>query len=57
MTSELQELFRRGAQRGYILASELAELHDPIVDDHWMEAVAQRARDLGLQVVDRKSVV
>jgi RNA polymerase sigma factor (sigma-70 family) len=50
---ELQDLFERGAQRGYILASEIHELHDPLADeDGWVEDVAQRAREVGMFIVD-----
>ncbi|HEX2027323.1 MAG TPA: sigma-70 family RNA polymerase sigma factor [Nitriliruptorales bacterium] len=54
---ELQELLDRGIQRGYVLLSELDELHDALVDDDdWVDAIAQRARELGMQVVDDHSL-
>ncbi|MBW3561004.1 MAG: sigma-70 family RNA polymerase sigma factor [Actinobacteria bacterium] len=49
----LLEILERGIHRGYILASELNDLHDPLEDDaDWIEDAAQKARDLGMQVVD-----
>ncbi|MBY5163415.1 sigma-70 family RNA polymerase sigma factor [Salsipaludibacter albus] len=49
----LSELFERAASRGYMLLSELTELHDPLLHpDDWVEDTAQRARDLGMQVID-----
>ncbi|MBW3576701.1 MAG: sigma-70 family RNA polymerase sigma factor [Actinobacteria bacterium] len=51
--AEIAELFERGAQRGYLLASELTELHDPLVDEgDLVEELAQQARELGMVVVD-----
>lgn len=51
--SQLSELLERGASRGYVLLSELTELHDPVVHaDIWIDDTAQVARDLGLQVID-----
>jgi RNA polymerase sigma factor (sigma-70 family) len=53
---ELRELFERGVQRGYILASELHELHDPVTDsEDWLDGVAQIARELGMQIIDDQS--
>ncbi|MEX0868955.1 MAG: sigma-70 factor domain-containing protein, partial [Nitriliruptoraceae bacterium] len=49
----MSELFERGASRGYVLLSELQDLFDPLTQpDHWVEETAQRARDLGMQVLD-----
>ena len=49
----LRELFQRGAGRGYVLLSELHQLHDPLNDgDGWIEDVSQAARDTGMVVVD-----
>ena len=52
-TADVLELLERGAARGYVLLSELVELHDPLTQpDDWVDTTAQRARDLHLQVVD-----
>ncbi len=49
----IDELFERGASRGYILLSELQELFDPLVhSDHWVDDQAQVGRDKGMQVID-----
>jgi RNA polymerase sigma factor (sigma-70 family) len=49
----LTELLQRAASRGYVLLSELHELHDPMSDpDDWVERTASTARDAGLVVVD-----
>ncbi len=49
----LSDLFDRAASRGYVLLSELQELFDPLLlPDTWVDDTAQRARDLGMQVVD-----
>ena len=49
----IQELFERGASRGYVLLSELQELYDPLVHgDSWVDDQAQRAREVHLQVLD-----
>ena len=49
----ISELFERGASRGYVLLSELIELHDPLTQpENWVEDTAQQARDLGMQVLD-----
>ncbi len=54
---QLRDLFERGTQRGYILASELHELYDPVTDDDdWVEEAAEHARKLGMQVVDDLTV-
>ncbi len=53
LTPEVRELLERGAARGYVLLSELVELHDPLVEPaEWVELMAERARELLLQVVD-----
>ncbi len=47
------ELFERASSRGYVLLSELQELFDPLLlPESWVDDTAQRARDLGMQVVD-----
>ena len=52
-TSPIAELLERGSARGYVLLSELHELHDPVEhQDGWVDDWAQRARDMGLQVLD-----
>ena len=52
-TTDLTELFERAAARGYILLSELNELHDPLVHpEQWVEDGAQLARDQGIEVID-----
>ncbi len=49
----IQELFERGASRGYLLLSELQELYDPLShSDKWVDVQAQRAREVHLQVLD-----
>ncbi|MBW3577382.1 MAG: sigma-70 family RNA polymerase sigma factor [Actinobacteria bacterium] len=49
----LAELLERAAGRGYVLLSELHELHDPLTQpESWVEEMAQSVRDRGLQVVD-----
>ncbi|MFT5222521.1 MAG: RNA polymerase sigma factor (sigma-70 family) [Glaciecola sp.] len=49
----VQELFERGASRGYVLLSELQELYDPLVHpEAWVDVQAQRAREVHLQVLD-----
>ncbi len=49
----LAELFERAAGRGYVLLSELHELHDPIAQgESWLDEIAEDARERGLQVVD-----
>jgi len=52
-TTGLAELFERASARGYILLSELNELHDPLVHpEGWVEDGAQVARDQGIEVID-----
>jgi len=52
-TTDLTELFERAAARGYVLLSELHELHDPLVHaDGWVDESAQLARDQGVEVID-----
>ncbi|MGH3443378.1 MAG: sigma-70 family RNA polymerase sigma factor [Nitriliruptorales bacterium] len=49
----LTELFERAAGRGYVLLSELTDLHDPLVQpDAWVDDVVQLSLERGLQVVD-----
>ena len=49
----LKELFDRAAGRGYVLLTEIHDLHDPLEDPpSWPEEVATTARDAGLEVVD-----
>jgi RNA polymerase sigma factor (sigma-70 family) len=50
---ELRELFVRGASRGYVLLSEVHDLHDPLADtDRWIDDTCQAARDTGMVVID-----
>ena len=52
----LRELLQRALGRGYVLASELNELHDPLIDeedaDAWVDRVSAAARDGGLMVIE-----
>ncbi len=49
----LGELLTRGGERGYVLLSEIHDLHDPIQDaEGWPDDVATAARDRGIEVVD-----
>jgi RNA polymerase sigma factor (sigma-70 family) len=49
----LTELLERAAGRGYVLLSELHELHDPLEDPPgWVERAGRAAGDTGLVVVD-----
>jgi RNA polymerase sigma factor (sigma-70 family) len=49
----LREVLARGAGRGYVLLSELEDLHDPVDDGpEWADRLARRVRDAGLEVVD-----
>jgi RNA polymerase sigma factor (sigma-70 family) len=49
----LKDLFERAAGRGYVLLTEIHDLHDPLEDPpSWPEDVATAARDAGLEVVD-----
>jgi RNA polymerase primary sigma factor len=51
--SGLAELWSRAAGRGYVLLSEIHDLHDPLEDAAtWPDEVATIARDAGLEVVD-----
>jgi RNA polymerase primary sigma factor len=51
--TDLADLFERAATRGYVLLSELQELHDPLTQPAtWVDDTAQVARDAGLEVVD-----
>ncbi len=52
-TTDLTELFERAVARGYVLLSELQELHDPLVHaEGWVEERAQLARDQSIEVID-----
>ncbi len=52
-TTDLTELFERAVARGYVLLSELQELHDPLVHpEGWVEERAQFARDQSIEVID-----
>jgi RNA polymerase sigma factor (sigma-70 family) len=49
----LKDLFERAAGRGYVLLTEIHDLHDPLEDPpSWPDEVATAARDAGLEVVD-----
>jgi RNA polymerase sigma factor (sigma-70 family) len=49
----LRELLQRAVGRGYVLASDLLELHDPLTDpEDWVEQCAAAARDGGLMVIE-----
>jgi RNA polymerase sigma factor (sigma-70 family) len=49
----LREVLERGAGRGYVLVSEIQELHDPVDDGPtWADDVARNVRDAGIEVVD-----
>ncbi len=51
--TDLAELFDRAAARGYVLLSELHDLHDALTQAvTWVEDTAQVARDAGLEVID-----
>ncbi|WP_083441596.1 sigma-70 family RNA polymerase sigma factor [Nitriliruptor alkaliphilus] len=51
--SGLRDLLVRAAGRGYVLLSEIHDLHDPVEDAaDWPEEFARAARDSGLEVVD-----
>ena len=51
--SGLQDLMSRAAGRGYVLLTEIHDLHDPLEDPpDWPDTVATSARDAGLEVVD-----
>jgi RNA polymerase sigma factor (sigma-70 family) len=51
--TDLADLFERAAARGYVLLSELQDLHDSLTQSAtWVEDTAQVARDAGLEVVD-----
>jgi len=53
LTTDLTELFERANARGYVLLSELHELHDPLVQSEtWVDENAQAARDQGIEVID-----
>jgi RNA polymerase sigma factor (sigma-70 family) len=49
----LKDLLARSAERGYVLLSEIHDLHDPVEDpSSWPDDVARAARDAGLEVVE-----
>jgi RNA polymerase sigma factor (sigma-70 family) len=49
----LRALLQRATGRGYVLASELHELYDPLNDaDDWDATVSRAARDGGLTVIE-----
>jgi len=49
----VEELLERSRERGYVLLSELQELHIPeLHGDVWVEAAMTTAGDQGLQVID-----
>ena len=49
----LRDVLARGAGRGYVLLSEIQELHDPVDDGaSWADDLARIVRDAGLEVVD-----
>jgi RNA polymerase sigma factor (sigma-70 family) len=49
----LQDLLGRAAGRGYVLLSEIHEVHDPLADgSDWPDSIAAAAREGGLEVVD-----
>jgi RNA polymerase sigma factor (sigma-70 family) len=53
LTTDLTELFERANARGYVLLSELHELHDPLVQsESWVDETAQVARDQSIEVID-----
>ena len=49
----VEELFERSGERGFVLVSEIQELHQPeIHGDTWVEDVIDEAREQDLQVID-----
>jgi RNA polymerase sigma factor (sigma-70 family) len=49
----LRDVLQRGAGRGYVLVSEIHELHDPVDDGPtWPDDIARSVRDAGIEVVD-----
>ncbi len=49
----VEELLERSSERGYVLLSELQELHVPeLHGDRWVEDAIVTARDQGVEVVD-----
>jgi RNA polymerase sigma factor (sigma-70 family) len=49
----VEELFERSRERGFVLVSELQELHQPeIHGDNWVEGVIEEARENDLEVID-----
>ena len=51
--ADIKNLLSHGAERGYVLVSELHELYDPVQHpETWPDEVGTLARDAGLEVVD-----
>jgi RNA polymerase sigma factor (sigma-70 family) len=51
--SAFADLLERAAGRGYVLLSELTDLHDPLVHPaSWVDELVEDVREQGLQVVD-----
>ncbi len=49
----LGDLLDRAAGRGYVLLTEIHDLHDPLQDPpSWPDEVAETAREAGIEVVD-----
>jgi hypothetical protein len=49
----VEELLERSSERGYVLLSELQELHVPeLHGDNWIEDVITEVRGQELQVID-----
>ncbi len=49
----LRDLLDRGSSRGYVLASELHDLHDPVEDPpDWVDRLTVVVRDGGIEVVE-----
>jgi len=49
----VEELFERSRERGFVLVSELQELHQPeLHGDNWVEGVIGEARENELEVID-----
>jgi RNA polymerase sigma factor (sigma-70 family) len=49
----LAELLAKASERGYLLLTEIHDLHDPLEDPAtWPDEVATDARDRGIEVVD-----
>ena len=48
----VEELLDRASERGYVLLSELQELHTPELGDAWLEERVEEARSRTIEVVD-----